>query len=66
MAYGLIRIRELGRSELVGAQTHNAREYDDKNIMCPENIDHAKSHNNWTIYQPKSKLRTIQSTQTTN
>jgi hypothetical protein len=57
MAYGLIRIRELGRSELVGAQTHNAREYDDKNIMCPENIDHAKSHNNWTIYENGNSIQ---------
>jgi hypothetical protein len=57
MAYGLIRIRELGRSELVGAQTHNAREYDDKNIMFPENIDHAKSHNNWTIYENGNSIQ---------
>jgi Sec-independent protein translocase protein TatA len=57
MAYGLIRIRELGRSELVGAQTHNAREYDDKNIIRPENIDHAKSHNNWTIYENGNSIQ---------
>jgi len=57
MAYGLIRIRELGRSELVGAQTHNAREYDDKNIMCPENIDDAKSHKNWTVYENGNSIQ---------
>ena len=57
MAYGLIRIRELGRSELVGAQTHNAREYDDKNIMRPENIDHAKSDNNLTVYKNGNSIQ---------
>lgn len=42
MAYGIIRVREIGRAEVGATQLHNSREYDEKGYKTPENIDKSR------------------------
>lgn len=46
MAFGIIRVREIGRAEIAGTQLHNSREYEEKGLKTPENIDKSKSSEN--------------------
>jgi hypothetical protein len=57
MAYGLIRVRELGRSELKATQTHNAREYDELGLKRPDNIDFAKTDANYVRYETGNSIQ---------
>jgi hypothetical protein len=57
MAYGLIRVRELGRSELKATQTHNAREYDELGLKRPDNINFDKTDANYVHYETGNSIQ---------
>ena len=42
----MIRVREIGRGEVGATQLHNSREYDEKGLETPENIDKTRKNNN--------------------
>lgn len=44
MAYGLIRVRNLSMGEVGGTEIHNFRQYEEKGIDRPENIDPTKDY----------------------